>query len=55
VARYGKDHKRLSSRRLDACEPATRRADTDALLVLVDQVAALIPSGNDTRDGSRLR
>jgi AcrR family transcriptional regulator len=37
------------------CDPAARRAYTDALLVLVDQVAALIPSGNDTRNDTAAR
>lgn len=37
------------------CDAATRRAYTEALLVLVDQVAALISSGSDTGNGTAAR
>lgn len=37
------------------CDAATKRAYTDALLVLVDQVATLISSGNDTGNATAAR
>ena len=37
------------------CDATTRRAYTDALLVLVDEAAALIRSGNDTGNDTATR
>ena len=37
------------------CDATTRRAYTDALLVLVDEVAALISGGNDTGNSTAAR